>query len=261
MSDLAPFAAFAEKLADAARAAIRDCTQGGLHVDSKAGRGAFDPVTQADRAAERAMRALIQERWSDHSIQGEEYGMEGGDARYCWSLDPIDGTRAFICGLPSWTILIALLDEGRPVLGLIDAPRLDERFIGYGGTARLIGPGGQSPLRTSGCRSLADARLSTTDPYLFPAGEREGFERLRSEARLTRYGLDAYAYARLAAGDLDLIVESGLAPHDLNALLPIVTAAGGAVSDWEGGSDFASGRLIAAASGALLGQALQRLGA
>lgn len=260
MTDLTVFATFAEELADAARGAIRECSQPSWSIEDKNAGGAFDPVTAADRAAERAMRELIRNRFPEHGISGEEYGTAGGNGSLCWSLDPIDGTRAFICGLPSWTILIALLEEGRPILGLIDAPRLDERFLGYGATAELIAAETRAPLRTSGCRSLREARLSTTDPYLFQGRERDAFGRVRSEARLTRYGLDGYAYARLAAGDLDLIIESGLAPHDLNALLPVVTAARGAVSDWSGGSDFTRGALVAAASDELLAEALERLG-
>ncbi len=259
MSDLAAYAAFAEDVADAARnEALRwDSSEWG--VEDKSGGAAFDPVTRADRAVERVMRDLIAQRWPDHGSEGEEFGPTATSGRYCWSLDPIDGTRSFICGLPSWTVLIALLDEGRPVVGVIETPRLGERFVGHGEVGHLITETGRSVLRTSGCRSLAEARLSTTDPYLFTASERGGFERVRERVRLTRYGLDGYAYARLAAGGLDLVIESGLAPHDMNALLPVVTAAGGVVSNWFGGEDLSAGKLVAAASEELLKEAVALL--
>ena len=149
-------------------------------------------------------------------------------------------------------MLIALLEERRPVVGVIDAPRLGERFVGYGDVAELVTVAGRTRLRTSQCRALEGARLSTTDPYLFSPNDRSRFERVREQVRLTRYGLDGYAYARLAAGGLDLVIESGLAPHDMHAVLPVVTAAGGAVSNWRGGHDLSEGKLVAAASAELL---------
>ena len=194
------FVSFAEQLADAARAeALPWLEAGGTAADKNEG-GAFDPVTEADRAAERAMRALITARFPDHGISGEEYGETPAQGPWSWSLDPIDGTRAFICGMPGWTVLIALLRDGEPVLGVIDAPRMDERYVGLGAHAELVSDGARSPLRVSGCGRLAEARLSTTDPFLFAEQEAEAFERVRRAARLTRYGFDAYAYARLAAG-------------------------------------------------------------
>jgi myo-inositol-1(or 4)-monophosphatase len=245
-------AAFAAELADAARAAIAAASR---EAEDKGG-GAFDPVTEADRAAERAMRALIEARYPDHGIAGEEYGIVRGDARFVWSLDPIDGTRAFICGLPSWTTLIALVADGQATVGLIDAPALNERYVGFGDTARLNG----APLATSGCATLADARFSTTDPYLFAGAEAEGFERLRRGARVTRYGLDAYAYARLAGGSIDLVAESGLKPHDYNALIPVVRAAGGVIGNWRGEADFSDGQVLAAATPELFEEAVGTLG-
>jgi myo-inositol-1(or 4)-monophosphatase len=207
-----------------------------------------------------AIRRLIETRFPDHGIVGEEYPERPAAGRWSWSLDPIDGTRAYVCGLPSWTTLIALLDDGEPVLGLVDVPRLDELYLGYGGAARLFGAGGaQHRLAAGACRSVGEARLSTTDPYLFHGAEAEGFERLRRSARLTRYGLDAYAYALVAAGSLDIVAESGLKPHDYNALVPLVRAAGGAVSNWGGGTDLRAGQIVAAASEALLEQACRLL--
>jgi histidinol phosphatase-like enzyme (inositol monophosphatase family) len=259
MSELAVFAAFAGELADAARAEALRWSEADWAVENKNEGGDFDPVTRADRAVERVMRDLIEARWPDHGIAGEEFGVTRAGARWTWSLDPIDGTRAFICGLPSWTVLIALLDEGRPVLGVIDVPRLGERFLGHGDIGAFVTAASEAPLRTSGCQRLADSRIATTDPYLFKSGEREAFDRVRERARLTRYGFDAYAYGRVAAGGLDLVIESGLAPHDLNALIPVVTAAGGAVSNWRGESDFTEGSIVAAASQALLDEALEAL--
>ena len=259
MADLAVFAAFAEQLADAARSEALRWSQADWAIEDKSDGAAFDPVTRADRAVERVLRDLIAGRWPDHGIDGEEFPATPAAGPWCWSLDPVDGTRSFICGLPTWTILIALLEEGRPVLGLIDAPRLGERFLGFGDVAESITAPGRAALRTSGCGTLREARLSTTDPYLFPSAEKASFERLRARVRLTRYGLDGYAYARLAGGDLDLVVESGLAPHDLHALVPVVTAAGGAVGNWHGGDDLSEGKLVAAASRDLLDETVALL--
>jgi myo-inositol-1(or 4)-monophosphatase len=182
-------------------------------------------------------RRLIEAEFPDHGIQGEEFPEKRGKGRWSWSLDPVDGTRSFVCGLPSWTTLIALLDTGKPVLGIIDAPALDERYAG---------PGGERT--ASGCTSLTEARLSTTDPYLFTDIETVAWDRVRRRVRTTRYGLDGYGYARIAAGSLDLVIEAGLKPYDYNALIPVVRAAGGFIGDWEGGEDFSGGRVAAAAT-------------
>ncbi len=257
--DVTEFGVFARELAAAARAVTLPGAARGVAAQDKNAGGDFDPVTEADRATERAMRSRIAVRYPDHGIAGEEYGVERGDARFVWSLDPIDGTRSFICGLPSWTTLIALLEEGRPVLGLIDAPVLDELHIGIDDAARLFGKDGEASLAVSGCASLAEARLATTDPYLFVGAEADGFARVRRSARVARYGLDAYAYARLAAGGIDLVVESQLHPHDYQALIPVVRGAGGHIGDWDGGADFSVGRVIAAASERLYEEAVRTL--
>jgi myo-inositol-1(or 4)-monophosphatase len=254
MDDLESFAAFAGRLADTARAETLERWRAGCVVDGKAGAVDFDPVTEADRGAERAMRALIEAEYPDHGIFGEEYGDRPARGRWAWSLDPVDGTRSFICRLPTWTTLIALLDEGLPVLGVIDAPALDERYVGWGEEARL----GGERLRASGCASLAEARLSTTDPYLFEdIGVWEG---IRREAKTTRYGHDGYGYARVAGGSLDLVIECGLKPHDYNALVPVVRGAGGWIGDWSGGEDFGAGKVIAAGSRALYEEAVELVG-
>jgi histidinol phosphatase-like enzyme (inositol monophosphatase family) len=247
------FAAFASRLADTARAvtllaAVRE-------VEDKSEGGVFDPVTGADRDAEQVMRALIEAEHPEHGIAGEELGERPARGAYSWSLDPIDGTRSFICGLPTWTTLIALLEHGEPTIGLIDAPRLDERYIGEGAHAWLNG----EAIRTSSCRSLGEARLSTTDPFLFQGDEAAGFERLRGAVRLTRFGHDAYGYARLAAGAIDLVAESGLKPHDFNALVPVIRGAGGVIGNWRGGTDLDAGQVLAAATQELFDQSVALL--
>ena len=253
--------AFAHRLADASRIETLRVWASGSSVEDKGGEGAFDPVTEGDRAAERAMRAIIEQHHPGHGIMGEEYPDRAAKGRYSWSLDPIDGTRSFICGLPTWVTLIALLDDGAPVLGVVDVPRLGERYVGHGRTARLFSADGTAPLAASGCPGIAEARLSTTDPYLFTGAEAEGFERLRARVRTTRYGHDGYAYARLAAGSLDLVVETCLKPHDYNALIPVVRSAGGVIGDWSGGGEFSEGKVVAAASEALFEEAVRLLGA
>lgn len=245
------FLTFGQELAKAARNETLARFARGCAVENKASDGSFDPVTEADRAAETAMRDLITHHFPDHGIQGEEFGNRAAKGRYSWSLDPIDGTRSFVCGLPSWVTLVALLDDGEPVAGLIDNPSLDELYVGETGHAFLQQGPLKTLLRTSDCISLADARLSTTDPYLFEENARKAFEQLRCSARTVRWGYDGYAYARLAAGTLDLVVECGLKPHDYNALIPVVRGAGGTFGDWRGGSDFAAGNVVAAANNEL----------
>lgn len=254
---------FARELAAEARRATLPRFGQACAIDDKGSDGRFDPVTEADRAAEQAMRALIGERYAQHGISGEEFPDKPGAGQYAWSLDPVDGTRSFICGLPSWTTLIALLEDGEAVVGLVDAPVLDETFFGSGDEAWLVRGGERTRIRTSGCARLAEARLSTTDPFLFDDGGHASpaFDRLRRAARVTRYGHDGYAYARLAAGTIDLVVESGLKPHDYNALGPLVRAAGGHVGNWIGGADLTGGAIVAAASRELYDAAVELLAA
>ena len=247
------FAAFASRLAEAARAVTLRAAE--FEVEDKSKGGLYDPVTEADREAELAMRALIEADYPDHGIAGEEHEERPARCAHSWSLDPIDGTRSFICGLPSWTTLIALLEDGAPILGLIDAPRLDELYLADGKHAWLNG----EPIRTSPCRALTEARLSTTDPFLFAGGEAEAFERLRRAARVARYGLDAYGYARLAAGAIDLVAESGLKPHDWHALVPVIRGAGGVIGNWRGGADLGEGQILAAATQELFDAAVASL--
>lgn len=234
------------------------CAQSRISIDDKGADGMFDPVTEADRAAEMAMRELISRSFPQHGISGEEFADKAAGSPFVWSLDPIDGTRSYICALPTWTTLIALLEEGVPVLGVIDAPRLDETYVGSGGEAALIVRGEQSSICVSGCKRIGEARFSTTDPFLFGPHAAK-LQRFVGAVRVTRYGHDGYAYARLAAGSIDLVIENGLKPHDYNALIPVIRAAGGYIGDWTGGSDFAAGDVIAAASRELYDEAVALL--
>ncbi len=242
---------FFAELSAVARSAIASELERGLVTDNKAPAG-FDPVTGADRAAERALRAAIERRFPEHGIWGEEYGMARAEAPVRWSLDPVDGTRALVCGLPSWAVLVGLLKDDRHIAGMIDLPTLDECLIAVGGETLLNG----QPVRSSQCRLLAEARLSTTDPNLFSGDELQSFERVRLACRLTRFGLDAMAYARVATGDIDLVIENGLKPHDYDALVAVVRGAGGHIGDWHGGEEFSGGRIVAAASRELYDEAI-----
>ena len=239
---------FALTLADAARRETLRQAASTVRVENKGFGCAFDPVTEADRDAERAMRDLIVQTFPDHGVSGEELGHRAGTSAYQWSLDPIDGTRSYTTGLPTWTTLIALLDHGEPILGVIDAPRLDERYVGSGAGSWSASAGSQTPLCVSGCTTLDEARLATTDPFLFEENASPAFRTLCGVVRTTRYGHDAYAYARLAAGTIDLVVECGLKPHDYHALIPVVRGAGGTFGDWSGRDDFSAGQVIAAAT-------------
>ncbi|MBI1188112.1 MAG: histidinol-phosphatase [Alphaproteobacteria bacterium] len=238
-ADLADLRAFADDLADAARAVILPHFRSDVAVTVKDGpRGGFDPVTVADRAAEETIRRLIEARFPDHGIIGEEFGMKPAASPYSWVLDPIDGTRAFIAGLPLWGVLIALTYDGKPVLGIIDQPYIGERFTGWIADhdrgAALTTASGVRALKTRACARLTDAVVATTDATLFDGAEAGGFEQVRQTAKLARYGCDCYAYAMVALGGVDLVIESGLAPWDVAALAPVIAGAGGEITDWRG---------------------------
>lgn len=252
-----PLFDFLARLSATARSTIDEVIGQGLRTQNKAEGSVYDPVTAVDRGVERALRAMIEAAFPEDGIVGEEYGAVRADARRVWSLDPIDGTRQLVCGLPCWTVLVALVEDGVPVTGMIDTPRLGELMLGSAAGSFLNG----APVRTSGCAVLAEARLSTTDPYLFDGDVAPRFERLRRAARLTRFGLDGHAYARLAAGTLDLVAETGLKPHDWQALVPVVRGAGGVVGNWRGGDDMSCGDIVAAASQALFDEAMAVLAA
>lgn len=254
------YRAFMDRLADAARAEILPRFRVGAAVDDKHGadRG-FDPVTDADREAERAMRALIQSTYPTHGILGEEFDAIPSQDGFAFVLDPVDGTRAFVAGLPLWGTLIALTYQGEPLIGVIDQAYLDERYSGWPGGATLRVRGQSQNLRTRATGTLSEAILATTDPFLFNPSERGGFEMLRQTARLTRYGCDCYAYAMLAAGTIDVVAESGLRVWDVAALLPVVRGAGGACVNWRGGSPAAGGQLLAVSDARLIEPCLTAL--
>jgi histidinol phosphatase-like enzyme (inositol monophosphatase family) len=224
------------------------------------GSGGFDPVTEADKGAERAIRAAISQRYPEHGVIGEEYGEDRPDAEFVWVLDPVDGTRAFIAGLPVWTTLIGLRHNGTPVLGSIGQPFLDEIYIGHAGGSRLIGRGGSRPLKTRPCPQLSGALIATTDPAIFRGGERDAWRTVRTGARLARLGCDAYAYAMVAAGTIDLVLEAGLKAWDIDAAIPVIAGAGGLTTDWRGEPVGAhGGRVAIAGDRACLDQALVAL--
>ncbi|MFC3694580.1 histidinol-phosphatase [Chenggangzhangella methanolivorans] len=253
------FAAFVDKLATASADAILPFFRTSLGVEDKTHGAGFDPVTAADKAGESVMRAMIRETFPGHGIIGEEHGDLAVDAEYVWVLDPIDGTRSFILGLPVWGTLIGLTRRGAPCFGMMHQPFIGERFSGDGGSASYRGRNGSRRLRTRSCASLSDAMLMSTSPTMFTGEEREAFDRVSDEARLTRWGGDCYAYCMLAAGHLDLVVEADLKPFDIVALIPIVEGAGGVVTTWDGGPAANGGRIVAAGDPRIHEAALERL--
>ncbi|WP_286189607.1 histidinol-phosphatase [Labrenzia sp. R5_0] len=238
------FAPFLDRLAEAASGAIMPHFRQGFAIDNKWEAG-FDPVTIADKNGETAMRALINETYPDHGILGEEHGPENLDAEHVWVLDPIDGTRAFITGLPTWGTLIGLRTNGVPSLGMMVQPYIGERFGGDGKTAWYDGPLGARQLKTRPCQKLEDATIFTTTPALFKNGERQAFDQIEAAVQLSRYGTDCYAYCMVAAGHGDAVIESGLQAYDIVALVPIIEGAGGVVTTWTGGSPADGGQIVA----------------
>ncbi len=249
----------AHALADAARVeTLRWFRGGALAIDNKDA-GGFDPVTQADRASEAAMRAVLARLRPDDAVLGEEQAATGGTSGLTWVLDPIDGTRAYLSGTPTWGVLIALSDATGPKLGIIDQPYIGERFAGGAGVARVTGPQGEAALRTRATARLEDAVIFTTFPEVGTDAERAAFHGLARDCRLTRYGMDCYAYALLAAGQIDLVVEAGLQAYDICAPIAVIEAAGGVVTDWQGGPAHNGGRVLAAANPEIHAAALDRL--
>jgi myo-inositol-1(or 4)-monophosphatase len=240
------FEAFVDELAAVSGETIRPFFRSALGVENKSRSGGFDPVTAADRAAESAMRALIKRTFPEHGIVGEELGADRPDAEYVWVLDPIDGTKSFICGLPAWGTLIALTRNGVPIYGMMHQPFTREHFSGDGRGARYRGPAGDRALRVRPCASLGDAIMLTTSPLLMNEADRQAFRRVEKEVRLSRYGGDCYAYCVLAAGHVDLLIETELKPHDVLALIPIIEGAGGIITTWDNGRPHDGGRIIAA---------------
>lgn len=252
--------AIACRAADVARPITLAQFRDGRHApDNKHRDGGFDPVTQADRDAETAIRAVLAEARPDDAILGEEFGAKSGRSGLTWVIDPIDGTRAYITGTPTWGTLISVSDENGPLLGLIDQPYTDERFVGAPGGAALYRGDHRSDLRVAPADNLAEAALFSTFPEIGTEAERRAFEALSQEVRLTRFGIDCYAYALLAAGQIDLVVEAGLNAYDIQAPIAVIEAAGGIVTDWRGGPAHKGGQVIAAASAKLHRAALQIL--
>jgi histidinol phosphatase-like enzyme (inositol monophosphatase family) len=233
---LETFETLAVELAGAAGAAILPLFRAdhGLEDKGPSKNGAFDPVTRADKAAEAAIRTLVAARHPDHGFIGEEYGEDRADAEFVWVLDPIDGTRAFIAGLPLWTTLIALRWRGAPVVGAIGQSYLEEVFVGSRLGSRLIRPAETRTLRTRRGQALSTALIASTDPGLFKGREAEAWRLISGAARVTRYGCDAYAYAMVADGRLDLVAETGLKSWDVEAAVPLIEGAGGCITDWSG---------------------------
>lgn len=220
----------------------------------------FDPVTDADRAAELAMREVLAKLRPEDGILGEEYGARSGTSGLTWVLDPIDGTRGFISGTPTWGVLIALQDESGVLLGMIDQPYIGERFVGGLGAAEMRGPHGEIALRTSThTTALRDAILLSTFPEVGSVTERAGFEAVSKLCKLTRFGMDCYGYALVATGQVDLVIEAGLNAYDIAGPIGVIEAAGGLVTSWDGGAAHRGGRIIAAANAQVHAEALKIL--
>ncbi len=254
--------AFARRLADAAGTVIRPLFRKRIDVvDKGADKGqAFDPVTAADRGAEEAIRAIVERERPDDGVLGEEYGEKPSKNGARWVLDPVDGTRAFVTGRHEWGCLIALEREGEPVLGILDQPVLGERFLAANGRAEMRVQGHVERLRTRRCGSLREAVFSSTHPTAyFNAAEAARVARLASEVRMTRWGGDCYLFATLAMGFGDLVVESSLNRWDVAALIPLVEAAGGTITDWSGGSCRHGGPVLASGDARLHEAALAAL--
>ena len=233
--------ALAHRLADASGPVILRYFRQPLAVEDKEHVSGFSPVTAADREAEAVIRALINETYPEHGILGEEHGHERPDARFTWVIDPIDGTKAFIAGMPTWGTLIALKDRGRFVIGILDQPFIKERFVGHREGAYL----GERRLTTRPCPDLGAACLFTTDPDMFSPDERAVFDSLANRVQSRRYGADCYAYGMLALGFVDIIAEASMNPWDIAALIPIVEGAGGLVTSWNGEEIGIDGRVLA----------------
>lgn len=247
--------------ADAARVAtLRHFRAAGLDADTKEA-ARFDPVTAADREAEQAIRAVLARMRPDDAVLGEEFAATGGSSGLTWIVDPIDGTRSYLAGTPTWGVLIALADASGPVYGLIDQPYIGERFEGGLGRAQVTGPMGTRALRCRGPRPLAEAILFSTFPEVGTPAEGAAFARVARATRLVRYGTDCYGYALVAAGTVDLVIEAGLQAYDVAAPIAVIEAAGGLVTDWQGRPCHAGGQVLAAANRAVHAEAMALLNA
>ncbi len=249
---------FFDTLADAAKAETLPRFRTGLSVVNKLESG-FDPVTEGDRAAETAIRLLIEEKFPDHGILGEEHENIGLDREHIWVIDPIDGTRAFISGLPVWGTLIGFRSNGRATMGLMDQPFTGERYFADGTRSWYRGSDGERQIATRDCGELKNAILFTTSPHIFTGADLSLYRSVEEKVRLFRYGCDCYAYALLASGHVDLVVENSLQPYDVGALIPLIEQAGGIITTWDGGRPENGGNIVAAGSRAVHRQALELL--
>lgn len=260
---LATLSRLAIDLADAAaNQTVKRFRSSELSTANKLDGNGFDPVTAADRQSEAAIREILSRERPEDGVFGEEEANTTGTSGLTWVVDPIDGTRAFISGLPTWGTLIALDDGQRGRIGVVDQPYIQERFVGILGSdpeAMLIRSGEKRAIATRIGVGLAQATFFTTDPFLFLGAEYDAFTEIRSRARLTRFGTDCYAYALLAMGQIDVVVESGLQPYDIAALIPLIHAAGGVVSDWSGNDCRWGGQVVAAGSAELHAELLEIL--
>ncbi len=258
-AEQAEIIAVAHELADAARVAtLQHFRQPGLMADTKEIER-FDPVTVADRLSEERMREILAARRPQDAILGEEFGATAGTSGLTWVLDPIDGTRGYLSGTPTWGVLISVRDAGGPIYGIIDQPYIGERFEGGLGRAEVNGPMGRAVLKTRPARDLSEAILMTTFPEVGTAEEGAAFRRVAGKAKLVRYGTDCYAYGLIAAGSIDLVIEAGLQTYDVQAPIAVIQAAGGVVTDWQGGAAHEGGQILAAANAAIHAQALALL--
>ena len=243
---------FARELASAAAEAILPQFRKNIAIEVKQAKD-WDPVTEGDRAAERAIRQLIESRYPTHAIIGEEYGPKTGSSAYTWILDPIDGTRSFVIGMPSWATLIGLYRDGKPLLGVMNQPYVGDMFYGSPAGSWLDHRGSVQPVKCRGSLPLGRAAAGTVSPHLYEA--HPNFETLRKAVQMMRYGGDAYFYTLVAAGHLDIAMDAGLQIYDIAALIPIITGAGGVVGTWDGRDPSRGGNIIAASSPALLDEA------
>ena len=254
------YARFAEMLAVAAAGEIIPHFRTRPGMDNKLDSG-FDPVTAADRAGERAMRALIESTFPDHGIVGEEYGDRPARSPFTWILDPVDGTRSFVCGMTSWATLVGLAYEGRPMVGVMHQPYVGEIFSGSPAGSFLKHAGRIARLSTSPTASLASSIATTTAPRLYRSERQKNFlEAVNQAVRFMRYDGDSYFFCMLAAGQIDLALDAGLQPYDIAPLLPIIEGAGGVVATWDGDCAAGGGDILAAANPELFDQAKALLG-
>lgn len=235
---------FLEHIAQAAAEETLPLFRSALSVENKYEIG-FDPVTEADRKAELAIRREIAAAYPEHGILGEEHENIGLDAQYVWVIDPIDGTRAYISGIPSWGTLVGLYEKGRAILGLMSQPFIGEVYLGDGQKAFYRRGNQERELKTRPCSDLSQATLLTTSPTLFAQGDIETYKAIESEAKLARYGLDCYGYGLVAGGHSDAVIESGLEPYDVGGIIAIIEGAGGVITTWEGDRPEQGGRIVA----------------